>query len=137
MTETRQLGIRFFDEVLGTGDWARAEELTSPEIVMHHPSSPEPIRGREAVCGFLAAFRAGFPDMTMTVDDSFAGDDKVAVRWHMTGTHTAVLFGIPPTGKHALVKGVSIFRVADGKIVEDWVQEDTHGLMVQLGLAPA
>lgn len=137
MTDNTNVAVKFFEDVLGTGDWSRAEDVMAGTVVMHHPSNPEPIRGREAVCGFLSAFRAGFPDMRMTVDDAFGGDDRVAVRWHMTGTHTADLFGIPPTGRPATVKGVSILRIEDGKIVEDWVQEDTHGLMIQLGLAPA
>ncbi len=58
------------------------------------------------------------------------------MRWHMQGTHTENLFGIPPTGKAVSVKGISVVRVVGGKIVEDWVSEDTMGLMQQLGIIP-
>jgi steroid delta-isomerase-like uncharacterized protein len=130
------LGSRFFVEVLGKGDWNAADEIVADDIVMHHPSSPDPIHGREAVQGMLSAFRAGFPDLQMTVEEAFGSGDKATVRWRMQGTHTAELFGIPPSNKSVSVNGISIVRVAGGKIVEDWVAEDTMGLMQQIGVVP-
>ena len=70
-------------------------------------------------------------------EDVFGEGDKVAVRWHVTGTHTASLFGIPATGKSMDISGISILRLVDGKIAEDWVSEDTIGLMKQIGVIPA
>jgi steroid delta-isomerase-like uncharacterized protein len=133
----KSIGRRFFEDMLGTANWAAAEEIMTADVVMHHPSSPVPVAGREAVVGFLGAFRAGFPDLHMVAEDVFAEGDKVAVRWHVTGTHTESLFGIPPTGKKMDVAGISVLRVADGKIVEDWVSEDSLGMMKQLGIIPA
>jgi steroid delta-isomerase-like uncharacterized protein len=136
MVGDTKVGERFFTDVLGTGDWSGAGELMTPGVVMHHPSSPEPVVGFDAVRGFLSAFRAGFPDMHMSVEDAFAGGDKVAVRWAMKGTHNGDLFGIPPTGRSVAIQGVSLLRMEDGKIAEDWVIEDTLGLMRQLGVIP-
>lgn len=135
-TDATTLGRRFFEEVLGTGNWDVGEEIIAADVVMHHPSSPEPIHGFEAVKGMLMAFRAGFPDLQMTVEDAFGTGDKAAVRWRMQGTHTADLFGIPPTNKHVTVNGISLVREKGGKIVEDWVAEDTMGLMQQIGVVP-
>jgi steroid delta-isomerase-like uncharacterized protein len=131
------LGRSFFEDLLGTGDWDVADRIMAPDIVMHHPSSQVPVVGREAVQGFLSAFRAGFPDFAMTVEDAFGAGDKAAVRWHMTGTHGAELFGIPATGKPVSVAGISVVRIANGTIVEDWVAEDSLGLLQQLGVVPA
>jgi steroid delta-isomerase-like uncharacterized protein len=130
------LGSRFFTDILGKGDWSVADEIVDNDIVMHHPANPGPMRGREAVQGMLSAFRAGFPDLNMTVEDAFGSGDKAVVRWHMQGTHTADLFGIPPSNKKVNVNGISIVRVAGGKIVEDWVSEDTMGMMQQIGVVP-
>lgn len=131
------LGSRFFNEVLGQDDWNAADEIVAGDIVMHHPASPVPISGREAVQGMLSAFRAGFPgDFSMSVEDVFGSGDKAVVRWRMRGTHTADLFGIPASNKAVDVNGISIVRVAGGKIVEDWVSEDTMGLMQQIGVVP-
>ena len=136
MSNNKTVGRSFFEEMLAKGKWALAEELTTPDVVMHHPASPTPISGREAVVGLLQAFRAGFPNLNIVAEDIFGEGDKVAVRWRATGTHTANLFGIPPTGKSMNVAGISVVRIVNGKIVEDWVSEDTHGLMKQLGVIP-
>jgi len=136
MSDAVTIGRRFFEELLGKGDASVADEILADDVVMYHPSSPTPVTPRAAVQGFLGAFRAGFPDMRMTVEDAFGSGEKAAVRWHMQGTHTENLFGMPPTGKAVSVKGISVVRVVGGKIVEDWVSEDTMGLMQQLGIIP-
>ncbi len=120
--------------VLGAGNWDGAEELLDPDVVMVHPSSPEPVRGFDAVKGMLTGFRAAFPDLTITAEDVIGDGDKAAVRWTFRGTHTADLFGLPATNKHAEMPGMSWFTFVNGRIVEDRVCEDTMGLMRQLGV---
>jgi steroid delta-isomerase-like uncharacterized protein len=134
--ESKALGRQFMETVIGKGDWDLAAEIVSPEVVMIHPSSPEPVAGFEAVKGMLMGFRAGLPDMTMTVEDAIGEDDRAVVLWRLRATHTADLFGLPPTGKSVEMPGMSVFRVSDGKIVHDIVSEDTMGLMRQLGVVP-
>jgi len=129
-----QAARRFFEEMLGAANWTIAPDLMSEDVVMHHPSSPEPVSGRDSVAGFLGAFRAGFPNMSMVVEDTVGAGDKVAVRWRMRGTHTADLFGIPPTGVQVNVAGISWLRFSEDRVVEDWVSEDSLGLMRQLGV---
>ena len=136
VSENKAAARRFMEVVLGTGDWQGAENLLDPAVVMVHPSSPEPIRGFEAMKQMLSGFRAAFPDLTITVEEVVGEGDKVAVRWTFRGTHTADLFGMPPTGAHGEMPGVSWFTFAGGKVVEDRVFEDTLGLMRQLGTAP-
>jgi steroid delta-isomerase-like uncharacterized protein len=134
--ESKAIGRRFMEEVIGRGDWDLGTEIVSPDVVMVHPSSAEPIRGFDAVKGLLVGFRAGLPDMIMTVEDAVAEDDRAVILWRLRATHTADLFGLPPTGKRVEMPGVSIFRVTDGKVVHDIVSEDTMGLMRQLGVVP-
>jgi steroid delta-isomerase-like uncharacterized protein len=137
MSDSKTLGRRFFEDILSKGDWKLAEQILAADIVMHHPASPVPINGREAVVGMLAGFRAGFPDLHLEVEDVIGEGDKAAVRWRATGTHTAELFGMPATGKAMNVAGISVVKVAGGQIVEDWVAEDTMGMMKQLGVIPS
>jgi steroid delta-isomerase-like uncharacterized protein len=127
----------FFEDMLGKAHWELANDILAADIVMHHPSSPQPVAGVKNVVGFLGAFRQGFPDMKMKVDFTFGGDEMVAVRWQMSGTHTETLFGIPPSGKPVTVTGISLLRFVDGKVIEDWVSEDSLGLMQQIGVIPA
>ena len=135
MTNTNEQNARrFFEDMLGDANWAIAPELMSEDVVMHHPSSPAPVSGIDTVVGFLGAFRAGFPNMSMVAEDTVGAGDKVAVRWRMQGAHTADLFGIPPTGVQVNVAGISWLRFSEGRVVEDWVSEDSLGLMRQLGV---
>jgi predicted ester cyclase len=66
-----------------------------------------------------------------------AEGDKVVTRYTVRGTHQGEMeeFG-PPTGRQVEVKGITIHRVEDGKIVEEWERYDNLSLLQQLGLAP-
>jgi predicted ester cyclase len=78
-----------------------------------------------------------FPDLTMRVDDIFGAEDKVVVRFTLAGTNTGPLFGLPPTGRTVVMTGIGIYRFAlDGKIVEEWYENDAIGQMRQLGFLP-
>ncbi len=77
------------------------------------------------------------PDLHYTIDDLVVGADLIASRYTATATHQGELMGIPPTGKQATWTGIIIHRFADGKIVEEWIEWDTMGMMQQLGVIPA
>ena len=77
------------------------------------------------------------PDLRVTIEDLVAEDDKVGVRRSYEGTHRGELLGIPATGKPVRVGSISIFRLAEGRIVEIWEQLDLLFLMQQLGVLPA
>ena len=65
----------------------------------------------------------------MTVHETIAEGDRVCVRWSSTGKHTGDGLGVPATGKTIEVTGISILRVAGGKIVEAWQNWDMLGMM--------
>ena len=80
----------------------------------------------------------GLPMAAYGVDDVAGGGEHVAVRWHAHGTHSEEMFGIPPTNRGIDIHGISFFRFDDtGKIVEDWVEENTLSVLQQLGVVPA
>ena len=81
-------------------------------------------------------FRRAFPDWRSDLQQLIAENDVVAENFVAHGTHSAALMGETPTGKHVVLRGVNIFRIADGKIVERWGRLDHLGLLQQLGLAP-
>ena len=63
-----------------------------------------------------------------------AEGDRVVVRWTAEGTHQGELLGIPPTGKRLRFSGISIYRLAEGKVAEVWEEFDRLGLMQHLGV---
>jgi steroid delta-isomerase-like uncharacterized protein len=85
----------------------------------------------------IAAYRAAFPDVHITIEDLVSEGDKVAERWTMRGTHKGEFAGIPATGKQVTSTGLVIVRIADGKVAEIWGASDQLGLMRQLGAIPS
>ena len=70
------------------------------------------------------------------VQEIFSAGDRVVARWIGRGTHNGELMGVAPTGRTIAVEAQSIFRVADGKIAEEWTVWDALGLLQQVGAAP-
>ena len=120
-----------------TGNLDVVDELIASDYIGHDPATPEPLRGPEGVKQFIATYLAAFPDARITVEEQLAEGDLVATRWSGRGTHEGELMGIEPTGKQATVSGLTISRLQGGKIVEEFQNWDTFGLMQQLGAVPA
>ena len=136
MSDPKAVALREV-EMFSTGDYSIADEIYSEDYVGHDPTKPEPIRGIEAAKEEAAGYRNAFPDLTLTVDHQIAEGEYVGTRWTARGTHAGDLEGIAPTGTHATTTGISITRVVDGKIVEDYTEWNALGLMTQLGVVPA
>jgi steroid delta-isomerase-like uncharacterized protein len=117
-----------------TGNLDVVEELFSPEYVSHEPTSGE-TRGIEGARQFAATFREAFPDLECTVEDMVAEGDEVVMRFRGSGTHEGETeaFG-PPTGKRMEITGITIKRLAGGRIDEAWTNFDALGMMRQLGV---
>jgi steroid delta-isomerase-like uncharacterized protein len=127
----RRLTVEVWD-----GDFGVIDELAAPDYVGHDPSQPEDTRGPEGIKEFVGTYLAGFPDGKITIDEQLAEGDLVASRWTGRGTHKGELMGIPPTGKQVTVSGLTISRVKNGKVVEEWQNWDTLGMLQQLGVVP-
>ena len=128
-----ELAVRFTDQAWNGGDLSVVDEVFSTDYIGHDAPRPEPVHGPEGMKDFLRMYHTAFPDAHIALEDIIVAGDKVVTRWSATGTHDGVLMGIPPTGKSVVFTGIRIFRVADDKIVEGWVNWDTFGLMRQLG----
>ena len=105
---------RFIAEVLGSGNAALADELLAPNYVNRMTGSD--LAGFK---GFLAAMGGALPDLRMEIQDLVAEGDAVVARFTMVGTHTGSLMGESPTGNKISVRGLTYYRLANGKIVED------------------
>lgn len=84
---------------------------------------------------FDKAIFASFTDVSFTVLDQVAEDDKVATRWAMTATQVAEFHGVPSAGRTETVTATSVDRVRAGKIVEHWLDADLTGFLHRLGAA--
>jgi len=134
--DNKALARRQLEEVFNKHNPGAVDEFYAPDFVNHNapPGMPNDRAGVKAIA---AMYLGAFPDVKVTSDFQLAEGDKVVMRWTGTGTHTGELMGIPATGKRIEMTGISIQRIAGGKIVEEWVESDQMGLMQQLGVVPA
>jgi predicted ester cyclase len=133
--ENKALIRRLYDEVFVDWNLGVVDELIGPEFVGHE-MPPETPRGPVGFKQFYGGLRSAFPDLRYTVDDVIAEGDKVAVRWTWRCTHEGDFRGIAPTGKQATVTGMAIYRVANGKCAERWVELGLLKLLQQLDAPP-
>ena len=85
--------------------------------------------GQRYTCQMVVS---GLSDRSTLQDDFWAAGDIVTESWVFQGTHSGDFLGVPATGKRLQVRGIEIWRLADGKIVERWGVVDAAGVMDQL-----
>ena len=131
--ENKALARRSWESV-GAPD--TLDEVYTSDVVWHMPD--QEVRGIEEAKQLADMFKSAFPDMQATVEDVVAEGDKAVTRVTLRGTHQGEVeeFG-PPTGRRVEVQGITIHRIEDGKIAEEWNSYDNLSVMQQLGLAAA
>ncbi len=132
--QNKALVHRLFDEFY-PGNVDVADEIFAAQVELSDSGkattvTPEDLKQRHR------AQLAAMPDCTITLEDMVCEGDKAAYRWTLRGTQTGPSRGIPPTGKHGVMSGTTIMRIANGKIVAGWHNYDMLGLLQQLGVIP-
>jgi steroid delta-isomerase-like uncharacterized protein len=136
--ENNAIAVKFFDSVWNKGDFSVLDTLIAPEADDHSTVGgvPKTEKGSASFRAIVGMFRAAMPDIQLTIDDEVYAGDKVVHRWHLVGTDTGGVMGMPPSGKELHFSGITTVRMRDGKIVERWANVDELGLLQQLGIAP-
>ena len=135
--ENKVLMRHFYEEVFNQKNLAAIDDFVAPTFVNHSASQLGLTAGDlEHVKQFVSMVVQTFPDLHYTVEDLLAEGDKIVARLTISGTQQGAFIGIPPTGKHATIADIEIFRMTGGKAVETWVQADFLGLLQQLGVVP-
>jgi len=125
---------RWFQEVWNEGRLETVNELLGEDAVgMGQGLQGAVTRGPRDFIPFVKRIRGAFPDIRVKVEDAFGAGDKVAVRWSADMTHRGSDLGVPSTGKRVRITGISIVRMAKGKIAEGWDNWDQLAMMQQIG----
>ncbi|HSL00476.1 MAG TPA: ester cyclase [Rubrobacteraceae bacterium] len=111
------------------------EEVYAEDLVWHEPD--QDVRGLEEARQFVSMYKTAFPDLSVTVEEMVAEGNRVVSRVTIRGTHQGEIeeFG-PPTGRQIALEVLTMHRIEDGKIVEEWERYDNLSLLQQLGRAP-
>lgn len=126
---------RYFEELCNQRQLHVADEIIAPDFVSHIPNSP-PASGPEGVKEVVAIYQHAL-EGRWDVQEMLSVDDRVITRWVGRGRHVGEINGIPATGKEIAVDAISVHRLADGKVAEDWTVWDTLGMLQQIGAVPA
>lgn len=126
---------RWFEEVWNNQSESAIDEMLAEGTVVNGLSDTagNPIVGPEGFKVFHRAFLSAFNDIHVTVEDSIAEGDKVAIRCSVKMTHTGEGIGVAPTNQAIEFTGLGFAKIKDGKIVEAWNEFDFMKMYRQLG----
>ena len=127
---------RLTDEVFINGNIGKIDELLADTFVDHDPLPGVP-GTKDGMRQIAEMVTATFSDRKAEMDDYLeTTDGRVVENWAMTGTHTGEAFGLPPSNQDVRVRGMELFRVADGKVVEHWGVVDMSDVFMKAGPPP-
>ena len=121
--------MRVFNEIFNQRHFDVADEIYAPDFVNHGLHRDASLREDQAA---VRAEVKAFPDLRMTVDLVVAEGDFVTVMWTLRGTHTAFGYGLPPTGARIELRGITIWRVVDGKLHDEWTSFNSLSAYLQV-----
>ncbi|MFT5116106.1 MAG: steroid delta-isomerase-like uncharacterized protein [Parasphingorhabdus sp.] len=132
--ERMQAVVEKLHAIWNTGDVSLVPEVYASDFVVHWLSHvpPQESYGWEGVIEAIEATRVKFPDWHEDVVDIMIDGNRVVTRYESTGTHKGEYKGVAPTGRKIELQEVSIYRIEDGLIAEQWCADNEPCLMQQI-----
>ena len=116
--------MKKFEIMINTADENLAKELVDDNAPFYTPASPEPLYGGKGYLSVVHWMREGFSDVQWHITDIVADEDKVAVKWNLTGTNDGEFMGIKPTNKKISVCVMNFYYFnKEGKVTNDIAAE--------------
>jgi len=126
----KAVAMRVFDEIFNQGKFQVADEIYAPDFRNHGLHQSVDLKTDQDA---VHAEKKAFPDLRMSVQEMVAEGDKVAVLWTFRGTHTGSGYeGLPPTGTPVELRGITIWRIVDGRISEEWSSWSETGAYIRM-----
>jgi predicted ester cyclase len=126
----KAVATRVFEDIFNQGRFEVANEIYSPDFKGHGLHGTFDLKEDQDA---VHAEKKAFPDLRMEVKQLVADRDWVAVLWVFRGTHTAAGYGgLPPTGTPVEMKGITLWRIVDGRIQDEWSSFDELAAYAQL-----
>jgi predicted ester cyclase len=123
VAENRDRARMALEQVCARGDLDLAPRCYADDFADHVGRAE--YHGLGGVRRSTELYRLLFADLAFEVVDQVAEGDRVASRWVLTGSNR---------GRRVQLWGITISRLRDGRIAEDWSTFDTLELIRQLGL---
>ncbi|MBI1282392.1 MAG: hypothetical protein GC179_29970 [Anaerolineaceae bacterium] len=129
-TDEMRLFVRRYDDMFNKPDITIADEIFAQTFRAHFPLTPT--LNRATYKTFIDSFYGAFPDFVMQICDTISAQDRLVLRVTYFGTHKGDFMGIPATGCEVIMPAISIFRVENEAVVENWTEMDIIGALQQI-----
>jgi steroid delta-isomerase-like uncharacterized protein len=127
----KAVALRVFEEIFNQGKFSVADEIYAPDFKNHGLNRLDVDLKTDQNAAHEE--KKAFPDLKMTVNIMMAEGDLVAVHWAFRGTHTHGGYaGLPATGTKVSMTGITIWRIANGKITDEWSNFNEMGAYAQV-----
>ncbi len=121
-------------EIYNTGNTDMIDAVISPNYVGHYSVMTESVLGREGFTQWILRNRTAYPDFKVVINEMLAEGNLVCLQWTVTGTNTGPMGDQQPTGKPLRLTGLTMGRIFEGKLVEEWITYDMLDVNRQLGV---
>jgi steroid delta-isomerase-like uncharacterized protein len=129
---------RSLDDVYTGGNLDAADEVFATDFVAYDPTFPNGVlRGPEGIKANVRRGHESFDNWRFDIEDLLCDGDKVVARVVMRGRSRTDFLGMPAADKEITVSGITINRIANGRIIERWGNWDTVGMLRQFGVINA
>jgi predicted ester cyclase len=120
------------DVVWNKGDLDRMDEFFSPHFVRHFLPGDSELKGVDSLREHERMLREAFPDWREEIKHIVAEEDLVVIHFVSTGTNLGSWLDKPPTGRKIIINEMSILRIEDDKVAEQWLLPDIYSMEQQL-----
>lgn len=133
--ENKKIARQSF-EAISNDDYKLLESITdTKKFILHFPGNKTPLNYAESV-KMNQEYNSAFPDATVTIERQIAEGEYVATFLTFTGTNKGLFQGMPASGKKMKTTAMTLQRIVKGKIVEEWDEYDSLGMLQQIGVIP-
>jgi steroid delta-isomerase-like uncharacterized protein len=123
----------FAEKLWNGGDLAYVDSLYPPDC-LYYSADAFQAKGPEEIKKFVKWVYTAYPDFALVLDKPLMFKDRVVFTYKASGTNTgSVAENMPATGKKMSFNGVSILKMQNGKIAEEWSYYNQLAIYKQLG----
>jgi predicted ester cyclase len=126
--KNKAIAMRVFDEIFNQGKFQVANEIYAPDFVNHGQHRDFGLEEDQAAARWE---KQACPDLKITVELMATDGDLVTVVWRVKGTNTAYASPLPATGVRIESRGITVWRIVDSRIREEWTALDQLGIVRQ------
>ena len=140
LTDEEAANLATFESIAGY--WNRHDvqgilEHYNDEVVWRNIATGEAYNGKAEIGAFLEELFAAVPDLELDVTLRVPRGRFVAEEYELRGHHRGTLFGIPATGRHLVIRCVSMVEMRDARWREDRFYYDVSSVLREMGLFPS